>query len=166
MLKDIVIDTNVLMHADNVSSGRDKEAVDLLVAMLSSNTALCLDVASGGEEYSGSSLIRQEYSERLDGGGLGTQFVTQMASEGRISYVSREVEAGIRKWINQSIGNTRDRTFVRAAINSSEKVLASHDYLDFRASVRKELWKKVQVDVLDAGEAAVRVGDGGGCEAV
>ena len=166
MLKDIVIDTNVLMHADNVSSGRDKEAVGLLVAMLSSKTVLCLDVASGGKDDPDSSLIRQEYSDSLDGGGLGSHFVTQMVNEGRISYVSREVQAGVGRWINQRIRNKRDRTFVRAAINSSEKVLASHDYLDFGASMRKDLSKHIQVDVLDAGEAAVKVDDDGGCEAV
>ena len=159
MLEDIVIDTNVLMHADNVSSGRDKEAFGLVQAMLASQTVLCLDVQSSrGEDDPRSSLIRQEYREHLDG--LGGRFVAHMVDEGRVKYVAREVDKDVSRWINQRIPNKRDRTFVKVAINSIESVLASHDYSDFSASTRKDLSKRVQVDVLDAGEAAFRVDDG------
>ena len=79
MLTDIVIDTNVLMHASNPNSGRQSEAFALLQAILSKSTELCLDTDSQGRP--GSSFIENEYAARLDSQTV-RQTVSQRATNG------------------------------------------------------------------------------------
>lgn len=160
-MRDIVIDTNVLMHADNVSSRRDAESLRLLCSVLASTTQLCVDARHSGTGFDAdASLIMQEYIDRLNGAGTGVHFIAQMASEGRISYLSREVEQRVTRWINQRIGNTRDRTFLRVAKNSEEKVLVSHDFKDFGRAMRRAISNELDLAVVDASEAEAMV-DGG-----
>ena len=161
MLVDVVVDTNVLFHADNVSSKREKEAASFLRAVLAGDTALCLDGRCVDGVYQvGSSLIEEEYLRHAGAMSLGSAFVAQMASQGRVTYVSRDVSARVRKWINQEIYNKRDRTFVRAAARSCEKVLVSHDFADFPPATRAACRKRLSVDVLDSLGATARVSDG------
>ena len=154
MFDDIVIDTNVLMHASNVSSGRSAEALDLLKILLSAKTVLCVDIDLNIEvQVQDSSLILQEYKEVLDGMSLGALFISQLASDGRIKHVSRRVPADINKWISQRISNSRDRTFLKVTTKSDERVLVSHDFHDFNYPLRKDIHKHIDVSVMDAGEA-------------
>lgn len=162
MLKDIVIDTNVLMHATNPKSGRQQQSVGLLRAMLDSDTALCLDtVFSGQLAQPESSLIWQEYSDNLGAPGFSSEFLTKMATGRRIVHVSRTVERSAQKWISRQIVNSRDRTFVRVALNSIERVLVSHDYQDFPTKVRSACLLRLGVEVLEAEGATVRVDSDG-----
>ena len=137
VLEDIVIDTNVLMHANNPSSGRQQQAVELISAMLGASTALCLDAVFVGDlAQPKSSLIEHEYMENLGAPSIGSEFLIRMASTGRIVRLPRTVEEDARQWINRQIGNPRDRTFIRVTVNSSERVLVSHDFQDFPTDVR------------------------------
>jgi hypothetical protein len=152
MLSDVVLDTNVLMHADNPSEERQGDAIAFLEALLACATAICVDEGFDMEESRNRSLIGGEYLARLTAPSLGYQVLVQVFSQGRVVEVSTAVEDRVRRVVRRCVNKPRDRTFVRVAYNSSDRLLCSHDYDDFPPLARGELSKKLGITVGDAGQ--------------
>ncbi len=153
MLSDIVVDTNILMHADNFHEPRQNDARAFLLSLQKSETQLCVDEGFHIDEAKNRSIIGSEYLEHLDFGMLGFAVVAYLASSFRIRVVSRKVPSSISKKIRMRVGNTQDRVYVRVAFNSEDKTLASHDFKDLPQKTRNELSIKINVTILSAGEA-------------
>jgi predicted nucleic acid-binding protein len=131
-LEDIVVDTNVLAYAANPGEIRQADSIAFLDALLNSTVLMCVDDRSFSmNESANRSQIGQEYIEHLHAGDLGYQVVTQLASFGRLKFLSRAVSDGTRKKISQRVVNRVDRIFLQICCNSNDKILASHDYDDF-----------------------------------
>lgn len=153
MLSDIVVDTNVLMHASNFQEPRQADAQSFLLSLQISETQLCVDEGFDINEAKNRSHIGSEYLNNLNIGMLGFAVVSYLAKSGRIRMVSRSVPPAISKKIRLRVGSAQDRVFVRVAFNSEDKTLASHDFTDLPQKTRNELSKKISVTILSAGEA-------------
>jgi hypothetical protein len=154
MLVDIVLDTNVLMHADNVEEPRCQMSRGLLAQLKASTTHLCVDEGFDLDEAKNRSQIGSEYLKHLHHGMLGLAVVAHLAGSQRIRFVSRGVPPNVSKKIRTQIGKGPDRTYLKVAFNSGGKTLACHDFGDVPASVRTRLRAQIGVYVLDA-EAAL-----------
>ena len=143
MLDDLVVDTNVLVHADNPAEDRHADAVELLNILLEGSTSLCVDEGFDSVESADRSLIVGEYREHLTPVATGMQVLAHLARTGRVKIVPRTAPVAVRKQINQMIRDKRDRTFLVVAHNSSERVLCSHDYVDLASDKRKALRKSI-----------------------
>jgi hypothetical protein len=148
MLADLVIDTNVLMHADDPRQAHQAEAQALLQDLLAGRTVLCVDDGFDTNESKNRSLIGGEYFERLTAAHTATAIIAQLFGNGAVHFVSRSVAQAVKKSIEQSVRKKRDRTFLAVAHNSDGQVLCSHDYEDMQTKKRKFLKTKVGVDVL------------------
>jgi hypothetical protein len=151
MLDDIVVDSNVLGHAQNPSEPRFASSVAFLQALLESSTDICLDgvFAFGGANRS---LIGQEYIHNVGFGSVSYVALTRLLESGRIRTISVKVAQDVKRFIEAEIRNVRDRTFVRVTYNSEEQRLASHDRIDFPDDVRDRLKRRLGVLIQDAAD--------------
>ena len=149
---DLVVDTNVLVHASNDEEDRQMDSVQLITYLLSSTELICVDNGFDTNETLNKSIIGYEYLEHLKNGMLGYAFVVQMALNKRICEVQRKIPVQTTKAINKCMSNKHDIVFIKVAINSSDKKLITHDFTDFADDKRTHLKKSFGVQVLVASD--------------
>ncbi len=160
MIDDLVIDTNVLVHASNPAVPRHEAALLFATSLLAADTLLCLDEGFSAIEAQNRSLIGGEYYQHLVVGMIGYAVVATLAASERVKQVSKTVPAAARTRIKRLIPrNPRDRTFVQVAVNSTDNVLVSHDFDDLGDDVRRKLRAEVGIDVDTAEQALLRLVD-------
>ncbi len=150
MLSDIVIDTNVLLHAQNPNETRFENSSNLINKILEENTSLCIDEGFSEDESKNKSIIGCEYLSNLQPGSIGQNLIVQLALQQRIKQLTKRAPERIVRKINQIIRNKIDRVFLNVAYNSDEKTLVSHDYTDFNISKREFILTDLQTHVISA----------------
>jgi hypothetical protein len=155
MLADIVVDTNVFMHAGDAREPRRRQAEDLLRALQQTTctTLLCVDEGFDLNEARNKSHIGSEYLKHLRFGTLALAVITNLAGSLRIKPVPRGVAPNVSRQITQQGVRGVDRTFVQVAYNSQDKTLACHDFDDLPNTVRARLRAKIGVAILAADQA-------------
>lgn len=150
MLNDVVIDTNVLVHAQNPNEQRFEDSTNLIDTILDSNTDLCVDEGFSEEEAKNKSAICSEYFDQLCFGSLGFTLIVQLAHQNRIKQLGRRAPHQISRRINQILRKKSDRNFLNVAYNSVEKVLVSHDFIDFQQPKRDRILSNFHIHVIEA----------------
>lgn len=138
---DIVVDTNVLMHAENPASEQQHHAVLLLRHIDQSNTLLCLDE---------SQRILGEYFEQLSNKSVAKGFLKKWLSSNQYVAVKLDLNPADRRWIGNNIGDALDRIFLKATCVSSNRDLVSHDFEDFSLRMRARIQKRLRVSIQTA----------------
>lgn len=149
MLADVVVDTDVLMHADNEASADRDASRSLIASLRAASTALCFDPGFHIDEARNRSGIAGEYFEHLAHGSLGLALVEECALSGRVRTVPIKVAPDVNRAIRQLIWDPTDRKFVKVAINSDERVLVTHNTSHIEPAAA-ELRRRWRVDVVDA----------------
>jgi hypothetical protein len=152
MIDDIVVDTNVFVHAHNRGEPRQAEACEFLRHLWNCNTKLCIDEGFNSKESQNRSQIYSEYIRHLKPGMLGFALVGYLAASKRVKEVSRAVPRSISGKIRQSVKKTQDRIYVQVSYKSVNKILASHDFGDFNSNSRKMLRKDINVIIMTVGD--------------
>jgi hypothetical protein len=155
MLTDIVLDTNILMHAHNPEELRHDDCRALVQEMTKCATHLCVDEGFDLNEANNRSVIGSEYLKHLGYGTVGHALVTRLASSLRVKYVSSRVPPKVSRNIMKQVSKGPDRTFLKVAFNSQDKTLACHDFNDIPAGVRTRLRKSDGLQIVDAIGAVV-----------
>lgn len=151
MLEDIVIDTNVLLHAQNPDESRFSDARQLIEQILECTTSLCIDRGFDISPARNQSKIGAEYLDKLQPGSLGFILIVNLVESFRLKQTDRLPPRDISRAINQLIRKPRDRTFLGVSYNSTERMLVSHDYQDFQQAKRVVIRRNFGVKVVDAG---------------
>ena len=154
MLLDIVLDTNVLVHADNPEELRHQTSRALLAELANCVTRLCVDEGFDVIEANNRSIIGAEYLKHLRFGMLGYELVRHLAGSLRVKQVSRNVPQSVLRHITRQVPKGPDRTFLRVAFNSESKTLACHDFDDVPITVRARLQRSIGLQIIDAEAAA------------
>ncbi len=150
MLSDLVIDTNVLVHAQNPSEQRCADARRLLTTLLDTTAVLCVDQGFACDEGQNRSHIGTEYLQNLRAGSLALQVIATLAGSGRVRQLGRRAPQATARQINQLIRNRVDRVFLSVAFNSTDRVLVSHDLEDFQLPKRDTIRRTLGVRVVEA----------------
>jgi hypothetical protein len=150
VLDDLVIDTNVLVHAQNPGERRFKDSVQFVESLLGCKAQLCVDPGFSAVESANRSLIGGEYLDKLRVGSIGYSALVMLIGAGRVREVPRAADRAANKKILQLVRKKRDRTFLSVAWGTSEKLLVSHDYEDFQEKKRAEIRKSIGVRMADA----------------
>lgn len=152
MIADIVIDTNVFVHANNPDDAeRQKQSLTFLEAMRASATCLCVDEGFDYlNEAQNRSRIASEYLQHVRAGMYGQYLLQLLAASGRIAIVAARVPKQVSRKIRQKIPNRGDCMFVRVAHNSQGRALVSHDESDFPKHIRKVLKEELGVACVKA----------------
>jgi predicted nucleic acid-binding protein len=152
MIEDLVLDTNVLAHANNNQESRQQFSISLIKYLLSSTELVCVDPGFSFSSRHNSSFIASEYFKHLNTGTLGYAFLVEIAKNRRIKETSISVDRATAKKIIQRIGNKRDRTFIKTTINSINRILISHDLRDFSVENRRYFRAEMRTDIIQASE--------------
>lgn len=155
MIADIVVDTNIFVHANNAGDlNRQRHSLEFLQALQASQTCLCVDEGFNYlDEAQNRSRIASEYLEHVRGGMYGQYLLQFLAATGRIVVVAKRVPRDVSRKISQQVPNRGDCVFVRVAHNSKGKSLVSHDQRDFPVRVRRMLRNDIGVECLHANAA-------------
>lgn len=157
-MKDVVVDTNVFVHAQERSSPHFLGAARFVAALMGANTDLCLDRDFEFDDSTRpGSLIGAEYLKHLLPQSYGYTALAVMLAAGRFKAVGTKVPQRARQWSDQQIGKKRDRTFFRVAVMSEDKTLVSHDETDFSPRIRRGASKAFSVDICLAETALSRL---------
>jgi hypothetical protein len=157
MLHDIVVDTNVLVHAANPTEPRFKDALAFVRRLMACSTKLCVDEGFSVNEAENRSHIGSEYLGHLRSGMVGFALVVHLASTARVRIVTRSVPQHVGRRMRMHVKSVRDLVFVRVAFNSTERILASHDFGDLPERAREGLRNELNVLVLAADEAVAEL---------
>ena len=153
MLVDIAIDTNVLMHAIDPRQKLQDVTVKLLNKILDSSAKLCVDEGAFLDGAKNKSQIMSEYLAHLTPGSFSRTFLARIAATDRLVERKKKVDAATAKFINVRIADKGcDRVFIKVALNSEARLLASHDFSDITRKVRKEFRKEFDLGIGDAAE--------------
>ena len=162
-MDDVVVDTNVLAHAENPNDAWFEASRGFFSALLASNVRWCLDEGFSPVESQNRSRIYSEYRATVLPVDLGMQVLAHLAGTGRVQLVPRPSSA-VRQQIRRLVPrNTRDRVFIEVAYGCVDRLLVSHDYADFHDHCRSALRTSLAVDVIDAGSCALRIQSSGAC---
>jgi predicted nucleic acid-binding protein len=150
MLNDVVVDTNVLVHAQNPKEQRFEDSTNLIDNILNSNTDLCVDEGFSEEEAKNKSAIGSEYFDKLCFGSVGFTLIVQLAHQNRIKQLGRRAPYKTSRRIIQILRNKADRNFLNVAYNSVEKVFVSHDFIDFQQPKKDRILSDFNIQVIEA----------------
>lgn len=155
MLADIVIDTNVLVHAHNPEHAFSADARDLAEALLAPDNLTLLRVDPGFHpiEAQNRSRIIGEYLQKLVPGMVGHHLIQELAASGRLSSVDAQKNRSLKELVRRLVKDPFDRVFLLTASASSDKTLVSHDDEAFPDDVRNNCDSKLSVIVCDAPDA-------------
>jgi hypothetical protein len=152
MLTDVVVDTNVFLHAENEQERRQLSCQELIGLFWEAKTKLCVDEGFCFEESKNRSMIGSEYLRHLRAGSIGYALVQYLAANDRISTFSKKVPQSAMKHIRQ-VPDGPDRAYVRVAHNSTDKTLVSHDFNDIPPTVRERIKHAIDVSIIDSARA-------------
>jgi len=150
-MTDILIDTNILMHANNTKERTQPICVDLINYLVSSTEMICIDESIDINI----SMILHEYCENLKTPGTtGRNFIEKILKQKRFKPISRQVEHRVAKIINQHIDRNEhvDKIFVKITYKSNDKTFVSHDFKDFRDSKRVYFKSSLDINILTAND--------------
>jgi len=139
MNDDVVIDTNVMIHADNPNDKFYHDSNNLLEILLEGDIKLCVDEGFDIDESKNRSRIACEYYEHLRFGSLGYAVLQNLSITMRIKFIDLKVDLNAKRKIIRLIRNKRDRTFLIVAFNSISRIFVSHDFEDFSIKKRDKI---------------------------
>jgi predicted nucleic acid-binding protein len=150
MLDDVVVDTNIWVHAQNPGEQRFKASVDFLNILRQCTTTLCIDRVFDITGAQNTSLIGHEYMENLSPG-FAYSVLQHLLASARVKSISDRIPNNDKRKLEDLVrNNTKDRRFVRVAYNSVEHYLVSHDLTDFSVRVRSEIQRHLGVEIVEA----------------
>ena len=147
MLRDIVIDTNVFLHAHDSRLTCSGDANRVLTILRQSTTYLCIDEGFDTNPARNASLIGGEYLEHFHHGSVPFAIITELAGAQRLLPVSKKVHPSIGRKINQILRDPRDRTFLKVSINSVNRFFCCHDFIDFSPAKRSSIKRDFDVNI-------------------
>ena len=150
---DIVLDTNIMVQANNPALPNNKSSVSFLKKIVPSTVQLCVDEGFDLVESKNRSQIGRKYVEHVRFGMLGYAVLATLAQNGRIKIISKTVPSQISRQIRQMVNDVSDHVFARITYNSDEKYLASHDMAAYPLDSRPNIERGIGITILLADEA-------------
>jgi hypothetical protein len=153
MFVDLVVDANILGLSENPAMPEYDTCRSLLTELIQSSVLLVVDEGFSLVEADNRSIIGREYLDHARSGSLGYALLLACATSGRLRHVSTSVSDADRRFINRTINrNSRDRVYVKVALRSVSKALATNDWDDFDVEARRALNRRFELAVLAAHE--------------
>jgi len=151
---DVVLDTNVLSHAENPGVEQQESALAVLDWMRNSDVRWVLDDQGKTAPDPKTSLLFQEYRATLSPQSASLRLLIDFLSSQRVVFAPRPGQS-VRDCIRRLIqNNVNDRAVLGAAHGSRDRVLVSNDTADFSESVRDSVWQQLEVNIITSAEAA------------
>lgn len=151
---DVVLDTNVLAHANNPNISYQSGALAVLQWVAETTVRWVLDDQGKSAPDPNTSVMYAEYIRTLPPQGVSLALFIECLANGRVDFAprpNRDIRQVLRSIIPR---NTRDQAVLGAACGSSDRVLISNDFDDFNGAARRRVSQELGVTVLDSDEAS------------
>lgn len=146
---DVVVDTNVLAHADDPKKATSQASQQLLLFIKESELKWVLDDQGKKAPNPETSLLHAEYRNTIVEMGFSATVFAFLLRTNRVIFAPRPGEQ-VRKAIRKLVpANKGDQAVLGAAVGSTDGVLVSNDFGDFTAAVRTSVLKELSVTVVD-----------------
>jgi predicted nucleic acid-binding protein len=156
-MNDIVIDTNVLLHAENKAIHYCRSAFRTLELVLKADLCLCVDDVFSMDSFRNTSVIGHEYIQYIRTGTFAYAFLLDRLIKGKYKQIFKNEHKKIKLLLNKKvkngeIHNRHDLAFVITAYGSQNKMLISNDYDDFNDRIREYILNSFLINILDSDE--------------
>lgn len=149
-MDEVVIDTNVLVHASNGGDVHYQPSVAFLEDFVAGGAAMLIDEGYDEEPTKNESRIYREYHQFLKPGMYGFYVLAALGNFGRIVERPQYPDLITKAEISALVHDSGDRVFLGVSAGSSSRVLISHDQVDMPLSLRPRLKGKIGVCVVPA----------------
>jgi hypothetical protein len=151
---EIVIDTNVLVHACNHDSPYFESAVSLVTELPGVECVLALDDSGKSAPNQSTSHLYNEYSACMNPLQLPMIVLASLLSAGRVHFYPRLKTTSTEwKYCCRIVPrNKHDRVVLGVAVLCREHTLVSNDFDDFNEDARDVALEKLSVRILDSEE--------------
>ncbi len=156
-MPDIVVDTNVWVHATDRGDGLlSDDAAAFVVRLLESRTSICVDPGACIPATATTSRIWAEYrDQQLLNPARAEYFVlAALYSDQRVTEVAPRTNTRYTKVLRRLIYDKDDRIFVRVAVETNDQTLVSNDG-DYLEHCTKREFRRALGVTLCAPRAAV-----------
>lgn len=150
-MTDIVIDTNVLVHTQNVSVCYNKSSIEILTELEKSPVKICVDDVFSLDSTN-TSVIGSEYIKHIRYGTMAYGFVLSKLLKKQYTQIIKKDYSGIKKEFRKKVRNQHDVTFLLVTYGSDEKCLITNDYNDFTDDIRDFLASGFGLILYDSSE--------------
>jgi len=147
----VVVDTNVLVHAANENDQFFEDSQRALDQVLEYGLGICVDEEYIPDPARNSSFIGYEYLEHVGHGSYGYMFLLAALEGKRIKQVCKQDYTRFKRIFRQMVRNNADIIFLSVAM-ATDKLLVSNDYEDMQAPKRKHWYRTHRLLVKDASE--------------
>jgi hypothetical protein len=137
---DLVVDTNVFVHAENTGVDYHASAKTLLKFLLNSEHRLGLDEGFSLDSSKNTSIIASEYLTHVRAGMLAYSLLLVVTSQNRINPIPKKLITQNKQKVKRYVRNKVDRVFLSVAIGTENKALISNDFEDFNHKKRLSLF--------------------------
>jgi hypothetical protein len=152
VLVDLVVDTNVFVHAHNSEQAYSKDSLMVANALLEPGvgTSLRVDPGFSPVEAQNRSKIGSEYFQWLVPGMVGHHLIQELAATKRLIPVVLPTANTLKGRVRELVQDASDRVFLLTALASDDRILVSHDDEAFPDSVRSTCAEDLLVKIYDA----------------
>lgn len=151
----VVIDTNVMAHAENSSNVNHLTAFAVVTWLRDhASMLLILDDQGKAKPDPSTSVLYSEYRSTLDPQGFALTLVTALLAGGRVDFAERPDRRTREAIAGLVPRNKPDRAVLGAACGCDDRTLVSNDYVDFPHEVREQCRTQFSVEIIDSDEAA------------
>lgn len=140
-LKDIVVDTNIFIHANNNAIKSCESCIAFLNRLLNSNVFLAIDDEFNIDESKNTSRISYEYFKYIRHGSLSYAILLSIIKSNRIKQILESEYNCHKKLFNKIVRNKDDIIFLSVSLCTEDKIFITNDFEDFNSGKRK-LWEK------------------------
>ncbi|MBX3046652.1 MAG: hypothetical protein KF698_06620 [Anaerolineales bacterium] len=152
MPRELVIDTNIFVHANNEAIVQHQSALALVSGLLEHDDVICVDPGFSIENAKNRSSIVHEYLTHVHHGSFAFYVLGVLGTNQRINEKPKQTDSATNKVIRQHVHDKTDSTFVKVARYTNTGTLVSHDFRNFPTNVRKTLERLISVFVIAADE--------------
>lgn len=152
---DVTLDTNVLVHAENIAVSQQASSLRVLEWMRDRKGEVkwVMDDQGKAAPDPATSVLYSEYMRHLKPQGLGLVLFIEFLKSQRVSWSQRPGHATQRRLCLHVSQNKCDRAVLGAAYGSESKVLVTNDYEDFSVATRKAIKKDLHVTIVCSDQA-------------
>jgi len=146
-VKDVVVDTNVFLHANDSNQKYYSSAKTFLGNLQNSTWLLCVDEILDLNGSRNKSFIGQEYIDYIRFGSTSYIILYSIIKNSHIKSISKKEIAKYKQKACQCVRDKTDRIFLCVAAASDSKTLISNDFEDFQVRKRTDIKRKWNVEI-------------------
>jgi len=147
-VSELVVDTNIFLHASNEGVKYCDSARSLLKVIIQNDIAICVDDVYDSNPARTTSRIGSEYERYITPGTHGHTMLLTIINSGKIKQIEKKKYNTQKRILTRIIRDKTDLVFVVISIGVAGQTLASNDFEDLSQRKRLTINNKFGVSIV------------------